>query len=96
MLSRFSALLVSGLMYLSRVVVLRAATADKDARHVTFKDTVGMTPCQAMYGEKKDVSGFWTRIEPESTPETGLNHYISLGQFFIKHDGFDFGDPFYH
>ena len=36
----------------------RAATAGKDARNVTFKERIGMTPHQAMYGEKKDVSGY--------------------------------------
>jgi hypothetical protein len=36
----------------------RAATAGKDARNVTFKERIGMTPYQAMYGEKKDVSNF--------------------------------------
>ena len=38
----------------------RAATAGKDARNVTFKERirVGMTPHQAMYGEKKDVSDY--------------------------------------
>ena len=37
----------------------RAATAGKDARNVTFKERIGMTPYQAMmHGEKKDVSNF--------------------------------------
>ena len=35
-----------------------AATAGKDARNVTFKERIGMTPYQVMYGEKKDVSNF--------------------------------------
>ena len=34
----------------------RAATAGKDARNVTFKERISMTPHQAMYGEKKDLS----------------------------------------
>ena len=33
----------------------KAAAAGKDARNVTFKERVRMTPYQAMYGEKKDV-----------------------------------------
>ena len=36
----------------------RAATAGKDARNVTFNERIGMTPYQAMYGEKKDVSDY--------------------------------------
>ena len=36
----------------------RAATAGKDARNVTFKERIGMTPHQAMYGEKRDVSAY--------------------------------------
>ena len=32
----------------------KAATAGKDARNVTFKERIKMTPYQAMYGEKKD------------------------------------------
>ena len=36
----------------------RAATAGKDARNVTFKERIRMTPHQAMYGEKKDVSDY--------------------------------------
>ena len=34
----------------------RAATAGKDARNVTFRERIGKTQHQAMYGEKKDVS----------------------------------------
>ena len=30
----------------------------KDARNVTFKERIKLTPYQAMYGEKKDVSDF--------------------------------------
>ncbi len=33
----------------------RAATAGKDARKVAFKVRIGMTPYQAMYGEKKEA-----------------------------------------
>ncbi len=36
----------------------RTATAGKDTSNVTFKAQIGMTPYQAMYGEKKDVSNF--------------------------------------
>ena len=36
----------------------KAAKAGKDTRNVTFKERIGMSPYQAMYGEKKDVSGF--------------------------------------
>ncbi len=36
----------------------RAAKAGKDARNFTFKERIVMTPYQAMYGEKKDVSNF--------------------------------------
>ena len=36
----------------------KAAAAGKDARNVTFKERIGMSPYQAMYGEKKDVSDF--------------------------------------
>ncbi len=34
----------------------RASTAGTDASNVTFKERISMTPYQAMYGEKKDVS----------------------------------------
>ena len=37
---------------------LRAATAGKDARNETFKERIGMSPHQAMYGDKKDVSDY--------------------------------------
>ena len=36
----------------------RAAIAGKDARNVTFKERIGMTPHQAMHGEKKHVSDY--------------------------------------
>ena len=36
----------------------KAANAGKDARNVTFKERIGMSRYQAMYGEKKDVSDF--------------------------------------
>ena len=36
----------------------KAANAGKDARNVTYKERIGMSPYQAMYGEKKDVSDF--------------------------------------
>jgi transposase InsO family protein len=36
----------------------KAASAGKDARNVTFKERIGMTQHQAMYGEKRDVSDF--------------------------------------
>ena len=36
----------------------KAAKAGKDARNVTYKERIGMSPYQAMYGEKKDVSDF--------------------------------------
>ena len=36
----------------------KAAKAGKDARNVTDKERIGMSPYQAMYGEKKDVSDF--------------------------------------
>ncbi len=36
----------------------RAATTGKEARNVTFKERMGMTPYQVIYGEKKDVSNF--------------------------------------
>ena len=36
----------------------KAATAGKDARNVTYKERIVMSPYQAMYGEKKDVSDF--------------------------------------
>ncbi len=36
----------------------KAASADKDARNVTFKDRVRMTQHQAVHGEKQDVSDF--------------------------------------
>ena len=36
----------------------KAATAGKDARNVAFKEHSKMTPYQAMYGEKKNVSDF--------------------------------------
>ncbi len=35
--------------------LFRAATAGKDPSNVTFKERIGMTPYQAMFGEKKDV-----------------------------------------
>ena len=36
----------------------KTAAAGKDARNVTYKERIGMSPYQAMYGEKKDVSDF--------------------------------------
>ena len=36
----------------------KAAKAGKDTRNVTFKERIGRSPYQAMYGEKKDVSYF--------------------------------------
>ncbi len=36
----------------------RASTAGKDASNVTFKERIGMTQYQAMYGEKKDISNY--------------------------------------
>ena len=36
----------------------KAATAGKDARNVTFKERIGMTQHQAMYGENRNVSDF--------------------------------------
>ena len=36
----------------------KAAAAEKNARNVTFKERIGMTLYQAMYGEKKVVSDF--------------------------------------
>ncbi len=36
----------------------KAASAGKDARNITFKERIGMTPHQAMYGDKRDVSDF--------------------------------------
>ncbi len=33
-------------------------TQTTDARHVTFKECIGMPPYQAMYGEKRDDSDF--------------------------------------
>ena len=36
----------------------KAANAGKDARNVTYKERIRMSPYQAMYGEKKDVSDF--------------------------------------
>ena len=38
----------------------KAAAAGKAARNVTFKERIGMSPYQAMYGhgEKRDVSDF--------------------------------------
>ena len=36
----------------------KAANSGKDARNVTFKERIGMSPYQAMYGEKKAVSDF--------------------------------------
>ena len=51
----------------------KAATAGKDASNVTFKERIGMTPHQAMYGEKKDVSDFrafgcraWVYLDKQS------------------------------
>ena len=37
----------------------KAAKAGKDARNVTYKERIGMSPHQAMYGEKKtfQISG---------------------------------------
>jgi predicted SpoU family rRNA methylase len=36
----------------------KAASAGKDARNDTFKERIGMTLHQAMYGEKRNVSDF--------------------------------------
>jgi hypothetical protein len=36
----------------------KAASAGKDARNATFKERIGMTPHQAMYDEKRDLSDF--------------------------------------
>ena len=36
----------------------KAATAGKDARNVTYKERIGISPYQATYGEKKDISDF--------------------------------------
>ena len=36
----------------------KAAKVGKDARNVSYKERIGMSPHQAMYGEKKDVSDF--------------------------------------
>ena len=36
----------------------KAAAAGKDARNVTYKERIGMSPYQAMFGEKKDISDF--------------------------------------
>ena len=36
----------------------KAAKAGKDARNVTYKERIGMSSYQAMYGEKKAVSRF--------------------------------------
>ena len=36
----------------------KAAAAGKDARNVTFKEQIWLTPYQAMYGEKKDFRAF--------------------------------------
>ena len=36
----------------------KAAKAGKDARNVTYKERIGMSPYQAMYGEKKRRFGF--------------------------------------
>ena len=36
----------------------KAANAGKDARNVTYKEHIGMSPYQAMYGEKRVVSDF--------------------------------------
>ena len=33
----------------------KAAKAGKDARNVCYKERIGMSQYQAMYGEKKDV-----------------------------------------
>ena len=38
--------------------MFKAANAGKDAQNVTYRDRIGMSPYQAMYGEKKDVSRF--------------------------------------
>ncbi len=56
---------INSIMMIARTVMIesglrgrfwiRAATAGEDARYVIFKERVGMTPYQAMYGEQKDV-----------------------------------------
>ena len=67
--------------------LFKAAKAGKDARHVTYKEL--MSPYQAMYGEKKDVSNFrafgcraWVyldkqRRERESTRREPKRQYTS-------------------
>jgi hypothetical protein len=47
-----------------RSIWVKAATAGKDARNVTYKKRIGMDTYQAMFGEKRDVSdfrAFWCR-----------------------------------